>query len=484
VSASFRRAALIAVLAAALVGTGVADRLVGRGAPATVRPPDALADLHSAPRAGTESSAWYCAGGTGAQGGAPATIAVTNASGRPATATVTAVPAQTGQGAPPAPWAGAHTTALRVPAYAEVTVPATALGGSTGVAAAVVVDGGGVAVAEGVSSPLGWSMAPCASTTSPDWYFAHGATSQGGGLTLSLFNPGATDATVDVSLVVPGAGVLEPAAYQGIGVAPGSLVTENVGDHAPQDAVIATEVSTLAGSVVASEVESVGTPGAGGLSLTLGTPSPAATWVFAQNTDVTGGTVAFHVFNPSAQPAVVSVALGLPQGAAAEPFTLTVPSQSVSTLVAENETRIPSDVPYAVSFTSRGADVVVSRQVTGPPAAPAPLEGDAPGLPGGLRRWLVSSVVPPGTGAWSLGVVDMGTRPTEVRVLTPKGTAFAGRSTWLVRPGTPLFIGPGLGAPYGTAPFEVEAQQPVAVELDGVPVGAPGAVVVPALSAP
>ncbi len=445
-----------------------------------------MADLHTAPTAGTESSAWYCAGGTGALGGAPATILVTNASGRVATGSVTAVPGLTGEGAPPAPWAGARTTDLRVPARAQVTVPATALGGSTGVAAAVVVDGGGVSVSEGVSSPLGWSMAPCVSTTSPDWYFAHGATSQGGGLTLSLFNPGATDATVDVSMVVPGAGLLAPAAYQGIGVAPGSLVTENLGDHAPQDAVIATEVSSLSGSVVASELESVGTPGAGGLSLTLGSPTPAATWVFAQNTDVAGGTVAFHVLNPSARPAVVSVALGLPQGAAAEPFTLTVPSQSVSTVVAENETRIPSNVAYAAVLHQpggrRGGESPGHRPAGAPPAVPE--DGDVPGLPGGLRRWLVPGVVAPGTGAWSLGVVDLGSVPTDVRAVAPDGRALPGRSRWRVEPGTPLFVGPGLGPPYGTAPFEIEASQPVAVELDGLPVGAPGVVVVPAFSVP
>ena len=64
-------------------------------------------------------------------------------------------------------------------------------------AAAVVLDGGGVAVSESVQSPLGWSMAPCAPSTATDWYFAHGATAQGGGLVLSLFNPDATDAVVE-----------------------------------------------------------------------------------------------------------------------------------------------------------------------------------------------------------------------------------------------------------------------------------------------
>ncbi len=90
------------------------------------------------------------------------------------------------------------------------------LGSTSLVAAAVVLDGGGVAVSESVQSPLGWSMAPCAPSTATDWYFAHGATSQGGGLILSLFNPAATDAVVERLPGVVDGGISGPAAYQGI----------------------------------------------------------------------------------------------------------------------------------------------------------------------------------------------------------------------------------------------------------------------------
>ena len=145
-----------------------------------------------------------------------------------------------------------------MPTDGQLTVGADQLGTTSLVAVAVVLDGGGVAVSQSVQSPLGWSMAPCAPSTATDWYFAHGATSQGGGLVLSLFNPAATDAVVNVSLVSSTAGYLAPAAYQGVDIAPGSLVTENIGDHAPDDDAIATEVSTLSGAVVATELESVG----------------------------------------------------------------------------------------------------------------------------------------------------------------------------------------------------------------------------------
>jgi len=483
VNVPVRRALMIALLVVVLVVVGIADRLVARTAPRAAPAVDALSTLRVASSAAAESSAWFCAGGSGAQGGAPATIVLTNAGARPVHGTLSAVTAST---APePTPWARVRIVALSVPAEGQVTVGAAELGSSGLVAAAVVLDGGGVAVSEVVQSPLGWGMAPCAPSTAPDWYFAHGATSVGGGLVLSLFNPTATDSVVDVSLVSSTAGFLAPAAYQGIDVPPGTLVTENIGDHAPDDAAIATQVTALSGGVVATELESVGTPGDGGVSLTLGTPATAPEWVFPQSTEIPGGSVVFHVLNPTPDPAVVSVAVELSQGAGAEPLTMRVPARSLATLTAENVTRIPAGAPYALVFTSRGAGIVVSRQVTAPSGSPAPTPevGDVPGVPGGSRRWLVPGIVAPGSQAWALAVVDLGARPATVRFTTPSGGAVPGQPVRSVEPGSPLVLGPSPGLPFASAPFEVRADQPVAVELDALPVAAPGVVVVPAFAA-
>jgi hypothetical protein len=475
---------MIGILVVILVGTGVIDRSASRAAPPRSPGDSALGVLRVAPSHGTESSAWYCAGGTGAQGGSPTTIVMTNSTSRPVSGTLTAVTAPAAGAPSPAPWADAHAVHVTVPPDAEVSVGAAELQASTSlVAESVVLDGGGVAVAEAVQSTVGWSMAPCSASTAPDWYFAHGATVQGGGLILSLFNPGATDAAVNVTLVSSTAGFLAPSAYQGIDVPPGSLVTENLGDHAPDDAAFATEVSSLSGAIVAAELEAVGTPGNGGLAVTLGSPAPAPTWVFAQNTDVAGEAVSFHVLNPTTRPAVVSVAIELPQGAAAEPLTMTVPPQSLGTLGAESETRIPTGVPYAAVFSSTATGIVVSRQITLPAGPPAPTseKGDVPGVPGGSTRWLVPPVVSPGTGALSFALVDLGKRPTSVRILTPSGKPVPGQGARSVRPGTPLVIA-SPGAPFGSAPFEVRADQPVAIELDASAAAGPGVVVVPALA--
>jgi hypothetical protein len=81
-----------------------------------------------------------------------------------------------------------------------------------------------------------------------------------------------------------------------------------------------------------------------------------------------------------------------------------------------------------------------------------------------------------------LAVVDLGARAATVRIVTPDGRAVAGQAPRRVRPGTPLVIGPNPGPPFGTAPLEVQADQPVAVELDALPVAGPGVVVVPGLA--
>jgi hypothetical protein len=106
------------------------------------------------------------------------------------------------------------------------------------------------------------------------------------------------------------------------------------------------------------------------------------------------------------------------------------------------------------------------------------------GVPGGGDRWLLPAVTSPATGVSALGVVDLGTSPVTVRLsmLTPHGlVGVPGLERQRLRPGSPLVVAPSSSEPIGTVPMELWASGPVAVELDGLPVGSPGVVVVPAL---
>ncbi len=465
-----RRASVLIAVAALVAIGGMVDTLVGRPVPAHPAPPPAAAGDLIAP-VGAESSAWYCVGGTDAGGGAVATISLTNPTSRPVTGTVRAVASNGHVGM----------AAVTVPAGSTTSVVPTQVAGAGPAAATVELDGGGVAVTQTVSGPLGWSSAPCASTTSDHWYFAHASTASGDTAVLTLYNPGATVAIADVTLVTSTAGTLQPAGYQEVDLPPGAFVSENLGDHAQNDPSVATEVETLSGTVVAAQLQTFGQPAHGGLALVSGSGA-APSWSFPQSTVVDGGSVVFRVLNPSATTARVTVSLGLQSGRA-EPVSLTVPPGSVASLDGSTMARIPANVAFGITFTAAGGiGIVVSREVVAPAAAPVPQVGEVPGVAGSSPGWLVVAVAPPGTGNYSLAVLDLSGAPVSLTVRAWTGGAarpVRGLDGVTVEPGVPLVLGPTPAVPAGM--LEISAEGPVSVEFDPVPVGSPGVEVTPAL---
>ncbi len=465
-----RRLRLLFAVVAIVAGVATADGLVGRSGSSSF-PAAGSATWATVNSSDAESSAWFCVGGSGTGGGALGTLVLTNATARAVSGTVLA-----------APTGGAdRSTRVSVPAEGQISVVPAQVAQGSWVAATVLLDGGGVGVSEVVTGPLGWSSAPCASSTSSNWYFAHGSTASGASLSLSLYNPSTTDAVVNITLDSSSAGVVQPPAYQGIAVAGGSLVVENVGDHLLDDPEVAAEISTSSGTVVAAELQS--TPqagGGGGSSLLLGVRSPASEWEFPQNLDPPGGSLVFHVFNPSDHEASVSVKVGLAQGAE-QPLSLRVAPRSGSELVAEHETRIPTSGPYSLEFhAAGGVGIVVDREVLAQAGSAFPRAGQVHGVAGGAHRALLPAVIPPGTGASSLAISGLSSHAVVVTVRSAvRGVPLAGLDRRVVQPGRPLIATPQPGSPLGVVPLLVEASGPVAVELDASATGAPGAVVVP-----
>ncbi len=201
VTGSLRRALMIAVLVADPGRHGIADRLVARTAPSVGTGPRRAVDAQGGSAGGHRVLGVVLRGRErGPRGSARHHRAHQRREPAGARHLDRRLGVRRQRAVAGAMGRGAH-RALTVPTDGQVTVGADQLGSTSLVAAAVVLDGGGVAVSESVQSPLGWGMAPCAPSTAADWYFAHGATAQGGGLILSLFNPTATDAVVDVALV-------------------------------------------------------------------------------------------------------------------------------------------------------------------------------------------------------------------------------------------------------------------------------------------
>src|ERR1700722_1827702 len=151
-----RRWRVAALVVLVVAGVGIAAAV--RGAPAPVAAAPAPSAVVGAPDA--ESSAWYCTGQSTAAGASPGFLVLTNTTARPVTAAITAT-SDSG--------ATADTTAA-VPAHGVVTPAVPALASGSWVSETVITSGGGVAVSQTVRGSLGWSQAPCQTTTSPPWY--------------------------------------------------------------------------------------------------------------------------------------------------------------------------------------------------------------------------------------------------------------------------------------------------------------------------
>jgi hypothetical protein len=470
---SRRRLLVVFVVVAVVVSIAVTDKKIGRPATSGLAGSASLSGTDyavSSPSA--ESSAWFCVAGSQTGTTAVVTLQMTNPTKRVVAATVSSVAV------------GGETSTKRVtlPALGQLDFAPAVAGAGPWVGSTVLVDGGGVGVSELSSGPLGWSSAPCNSSTSDRWYFAQGSTGSGATLSLLLYNPAPTDSVVDVSLDESDGTDLQPPAYQGLPVPAGALVVENLGDHLLDTASFATEVTTTSGAVVAAELQTIPQIGGGGSSLLAGVSAPSKRWDFPQNLDPpsSGSAVAFYLFNPSGATATVKADVALAQGQA-EPISVTVRARSVSELLAENQTRIPAASPYAMTFSS-DVGIVVDREVAAAGARSSPQIGQVHGVSRASSRYVLPALALPARAVSSLTVSDVRSAPVKVTVTDMKtGEVVDAVVARVVTTQRPLFVTPAPGSGLGNDALLVIATGPVAVELDASPVGAAGVVVVPAL---
>lgn len=453
--------------------------LVAGAAPAAHQASPALITAEAAPP-GAVSSSWYCTGGSGPGGSAPATLDLVNEGTGVAQGTVTVVN-DTGATA---------SAPVRVPAGSQTTVSTASIQHGTWLAARVDLSAGAVTVSQQVASLAGWSQAPCATTTASNWYFASGSTSSGNQLFVSVYNPTTTTAVADLTFDTPG-GQQQPPPFQGLVLAPETLVVAQVGSYVQNASSVAAVVQTRSGQVVASELQQYATSGVVGMSLRLGTPVPETSWYVPRTYDVTGSGAAtsFVVFNPTDVPQRVTVAAHVASGALA-PFVEEVPAFGTWTLNASSQSRIPPNEDYSMTVTSTGGPgVVVDRVVVAPPGAPGPQWGAMSAVPGPVtqvtsERWVLpapggGSLPVSGAGWVALGLQNAGSAPVAVRVvaLTPTGPqTLAGLGTLHVPPGGFAKIEQSVLQAGGTNPLLVEATGPLAAMAEGVPAGAPGVV--------
>ena len=413
-----RRARAVVLVSVLLAAGGILSGLAARQPPRPSLQPAAVA-AESAPT-GSRSSSWYCTGASGpADPVAEATLLLVDTGQRAVTATLRVVD-DAGRSA---------SSTFVIPGGGERVESPGRLVAGRWLSSEVDVAGGGVVVTELVSGRSGWAESPCATETSPNWYFATGSTAAGSSMDLSLFNPTANLAVVDLSFVTA-TGVEQPQPYQGIVVASGATITEQVGTYVQGQAAVATQVTARSGTLVAALLQLYGADHLTGTSLRLGAPALARTWFVPRADDPPGGTAQLAVFNPTGAPERVHVAVALASGAIV-PFEDVVAPQSTWELVANEQVRIPAGMDYSVRVTaSKGPGVVVERTDAVPATSAPPQWGATGALPAALtrasRNWALAGLSPSGVVAADRPVVlvvsNPGRRPVRVLVHGLPGT--------------------------------------------------------------
>jgi len=367
------RRALICALVVAAIAAGV---IVSRGTSDAV----GIAHAISLPAAagGSEvaaqdvsSSVWYCASAI------PSTLVFSSRSSSAVSAVIKWA-AQPGE------------STISVPAGGQADLPPQAnASGPQG--ATVVLNGGGVAVSQLLKVPDGSSVSQCASSLSPHWYFPQGSTLPGNAVTLDIYDPAATPAVVDVDLITA-SGETQPAAYQGISVAPGELVSESLDAHATNDSEFATVVQAATGSVVAEELSFVSADASVGFTDQLGSPQPQRLWAFPFSEATPGGSLVLNVMNPGNSIAHVVVRASDGARVPFTPVTALVTGQSTSVIILSSAPGFTLSTPYAVTVSSN-VGIVVARTIQDHSVgALNPTEGTTTGVPVGADRWIVPSV--------------------------------------------------------------------------------------------
>ncbi|GMU77651.1 MAG: hypothetical protein AMXMBFR46_04500 [Acidimicrobiia bacterium] len=365
---------MLVVLVALLAGGVALERRAPDATPVSVE--NAAAAGPVVPSEDAVSTAWYCAAGSAASGGAATeTVFVANVSARDAEALVTVFP---GEGETP------RTRRIAVDAYARESVDVASIAPSASPGVLVEVLGAPAIVEHELRSGNDLAMGACAREPARTWYFAGGGTARGATQWLELFNPFGDDAIVDISFLTE-AGVQEPQALQGFVVERRTKVAIPVHDQVPRQERVATVVRTRTGRIVAEQQRAFdGTDGHRGIALSLGVPAPGGRWTIPVASGATTPTGSIAIANFGLGPAEVEVSIALSGDGVLAPESVDVPSRSV--VVFEPSARVPAGTAYAVVVRALGRTPVVAEAVLHAGSGAATTLGAA----APARRWAIA----------------------------------------------------------------------------------------------
>ena len=309
----------------------------------------------------SESTALYCVGFTGNHGVAPANVVFLNSSTQSRTVDIAI-----------SSGAGSYSRFSDVvSAHGSLNLAAARFVGTGFYAVSVQVHGGGVtAVIQGTSHAS--TSTPCVSQGATRWLFAGLSTHVPDAATISLLNPTAAAAVVNVSMIAT-TGIVSPQAFSVV-VEPHAELALALGSQQVNTTNVTAIVRAVSGSVVAAAIESWSGPVAGS-SVMPGTPKESASWIFPDVPTANGVTSVLSLSNLSSSVVVHVTVRVRVDGYVIEPFTEDVMPQSNTGLIISPSSRIPPAGAALVLVEASGplaAGIVITVPHYGGPWLSAP----------------------------------------------------------------------------------------------------------------
>ncbi len=361
-----------------------------------------------------ESTALYCTGLSSVRDGVAGRVIFLNTTAFSRTVTVHVV----------SDTAKAWSKRFAIAAHASQAVLPVAVLTGHHFAVAAQVSGGGV-VAEEVTATNG-AQTPCIATGVTDWYGAGFDTTVGSRAALSIYNPTATAAVLNVSTYSK-AGFVAPAKFQGISIGPHAQVELNLGDQIVSLKNVGVRVRVVRGAVVIVGVQQSGAT----VSFNAGLAAPSTSAEFPRVTTANKTTVQVRVANPGPTPANVTVDISLAKYRVAAQKLTIAPYTSAYASITPNPA-VPIAGYASVRLTSNWP--VVAALAAGPGRAVAL---SSPGTP--ESAFLVSDFT--GLGFDAATVTNTSSKPVAVAFTTSHGSnAFASTTVVVVT------LAPGLSA--------------------------------------
>ena len=466
----------IVALAAALASLVVADRLAPEtdaAAPYTTSQPVAVGYRGT----GDDGGTWFCVGGVGGAAGSTQEVIIVNTSPQEMRAAIRFYPAVP-LGGRSRHWPAVQSEVIVAP-HSRFTLSAAgtvaqavadlAAFDEIFVASEVTLDAPGGVVLQQVTVGGATDIGPCLTAASSAWYFAAASTRRDARVRLSLLNPYADDAVVDIGFVTD-EGSREPVSYKGVVVPANALVVLDLGSEVTRRPQVSFSVVARTGNVLASRLQNFdGGLGLSGVSLSAGAHRAEQQWLFplgVAGADA-GAANSFVLYNPGTAEARVDLTVELDASLRARgvpPFELTVPpGQRVEVVffphlsgkahpvsgvsVLQATTRLLASERYWVSIRSfNDVAVVVERLRTGESGLPNEVSILA-GRTAGATRGM-------------LALPDVDGHPGTVAVVNPSLETIS-------RLSVEVLTGRGWGPLEGLEDLEIRPRQRLLLDLDG-----------------